>query len=180
MKFSFSVVEDDLDNLSLDDSFPQKPSSKGGLHQPPPAFHCPSNSIGSGCLADFLRLDINSANKRLLRLEVCPYAHPNSTTEINSPTKSGIAVDSEMYYGLATAPPNSPVLTFGPFYNFTSVDFEINLQLGGPISHLGGGNGASLVRHGWVKGLLFEYICEFSLVMSLVGDFNFNKSLVAL
>ncbi|KAM7533396.1 hypothetical protein Aperf_G00000123521 [Anoplocephala perfoliata] len=138
---------------------PQIPASKGGMRQPSSAFHCPSNSVGSACLADFLRLDISSANKRLLRFEICPYAHPNSSTsETIYPSKSRVAEGEEKYYGLSTAAPNSPIIVLGPVYNFTSIDFEINLQLGGPIPHLGGANETAMYHHGWVKGLLFEYI----------------------
>ncbi|VDO05604.1 unnamed protein product [Rodentolepis nana] len=160
------VVEDDQDpSLYIDSNAPQKAASKGGLFPSPPSFHCPANSTGVGCLADFLRLDITSSDHRRLRLEVCPYAQINNRTEVygqDFKQTNDDEEEGEMYYGLATTPINSPIMTFGPIYNFTSIDFMVNLQLGGgPMSHLGVGNESEVRHHGWVKGLLFEYICKF-------------------
>ncbi|KAM3184317.1 hypothetical protein ACTXT7_008598 [Hymenolepis weldensis] len=166
MEKNLIIVDDHQESSSsLDTNSPQTLASKGGLYPPSPAFHCPANSDGEGCLTDFLRLDITSSYQRRLRLEVCPYAQTNITTEVFRPDfkpSSDEAEQGELYYGLATAPLNSPLMVFGPIYNFTSIEFMINLQLGGgPISHLGVRNELEMGHHGWVKGLLFEYIFKF-------------------
>lgn len=159
-----STSEDDFD-VPLGDSYsPQKPVSKGGLLPPPPAFHCPSRSVGTPCLSDYLRMDVTTtATQHRLRLEVCPYASSDGwgaliTNEYLQQPEKKVEDEDETYYGFASAVPGTSVLVFGPAYNFTSIDFEVNLQLGGAVDHTSGGNATSIMRHGWVKGLLFEYI----------------------
>ncbi|EUB57602.1 hypothetical protein EGR_07544 [Echinococcus granulosus] len=120
-------------------------------------------SVGTPCLSDYLRMDVTTtATQHRLRLEVCPYASSDGwgaliTNEyLQQPEK--VEDEDETYYGFASAVPGTSVLVFGPAYNFTSIDFEVNLQLGGAVDHTSGGNATSIMRHGWVKGLLFEYI----------------------
>ncbi|KAL5964239.1 hypothetical protein TSMEX_008024 [Taenia solium] len=158
------VAEDDLDMPPVDPHVPQKLISKGGLLPPPSAFHCPPGSVGTPCLSDYLRMDVTTtATRNRLRLEVCPYASrvgwsaPITNEYFPRPVKTD-EEEGGSYYGFASAVPDSPALVFGPFYNFTSIDFEVNLQVGGEVNHPSGGNVSSTMRHGWIKGLLFEYI----------------------
>lgn len=144
----------------------QRAASKGGLHLPTEVFHCPTDSVGKACLSDYLRLDITTASatskRSRLRLEVCPYASAvgwSVPTPVEEEEETG-KQERELYYGLAIALPNSPPLILGPVYNFTSIDFEVNLQLGG-INHEGN---STVMKHGWVKGMLFEYIREFLVI----------------
>lgn len=154
--------------MPVDPHSPQKLISKGGLLPPPAAFHCPPDSVGTPCLSDYLRMDVTTtATQNRLRLEVCPYANQVGwSAPINYEYLPQLAKrdeeEGDFYYGLASAVPSSPALVFGPIYNFTSIDFEVNLQLGGEVNHPSGGNASSIMRHGWIKGLLFEYICESS------------------
>ncbi|VDM31649.1 unnamed protein product [Hydatigera taeniaeformis] len=150
--------------MAAESQSPQKLSYKGGLLPPPSAFHCPPRSAGTSCLSDYLQMDITTAvTQNRLRLEICPYASqvdwsaPIANGDIRQSTKREEEED-DFYYGFATAAPGTPGLVFGPLYNFTSIDFEVNFQLGGEVNHPDGGNVSSIMRHGWVKGLLFEYI----------------------
>ncbi|BHF82979.1 hypothetical protein SprV_0802611900 [Sparganum proliferum] len=121
---------------------PSASSSRGFADS---AFHCPD---AEPCHGDLLRIDLNTENsihghRTVFRLELCPAGG----------TAPRLGLEAEPgRFSSTSFPVDSLTVSIGPFYNFHSMDVLTNLELNHSLPTRGD------VHHGWVKGILLEYI----------------------